>query len=1509
MYKKLKRGAGLLVAAFILVSNLSGNVLAAVSEYTPGIREFRISLQDYVFFSDNDDFDTYETQNLVNSDEKTESASVGIDCEEKIKFSSANEYNYDGLESGKEYVGNTTKGKWLLYRNIDFGSNGIEYFNYKASKDGEHKGYMNIYLLNPGTDVSSGIPIDARRILSKPRNGNDNTGSWSNPLEFQVVLDDCEFVSGVFDVLITFTNTGLGTFYDFSFTKCKPIHISNAGEVQYKEYIPFNIEEIEIVYDTENELSLTVAVDDEKKEINLSADKNKLYLPFDNKIIKGEKNITVISDGTIELRSIILHKEKCSTSQSALYERYDEYPMINYTPIEEMLKTTIIFNNNSPIYITGNAKGYINYNDASEIPYISEDTAYVPLETMALATGAYFEEKEGFCLLRFANSEVLLKNGVQYRQINCGEYTETQKDIIKRNNRYYVPITKYLELSGRYVEERNGYIVADDELKVEKIFDDKNYSQLKELYKNLEYTQISGKTYYVSQSGNASDENDGSKTAPFNTISKAASVAVAGDTVIIDSGVYRETVKPKSNGTAGNPIIFRSAEGANVVISALDNIPSTFNSEDGLRVYDVEDILPQGRNMVFRNGGALAEGRYPNKDGGKTYDEVKKKLELSPLWPTSGNIIIKDGNAYCKDIADLPEDYFEGATLVSHNSKGWALSTAKVTGSENGNIYLGDKSTKWWWDEQGNENDYAYLTGFKNSIDVPGEWYADADNKKLYIMPIEDSDTYEVKARQLCIDLTDRTNIQIIDINTIGGGINMLNSKMCVINGGEHKYISHYTFSYDQHNGYIDDGNSLDINGAPRRGEMGIYLGGDSNVIINTNIKYSAASAIYNTGKYSLIYNNNIEETGYMGSYVGGIFIVPDAAGSTITDVRGGHRIYYNTIDKTGRAGLEVNATEHWYVDGLPPFASCDIAYNKISNGSILARDTGNIYTYGVIMGDDDNKTKIRNNLIMNQRCTDGDLCYGIYYDNWSQMIETYENVLLYTDYTANIEGTKKIQIQSPEVFPTAFSYINAWNNKQLENKRSLPLNDEEYPNNKRFRAGANALCENNNIDKSKYASVSENTATVYIGDNENALEIYYIANPYKSKEEINLSINGEKYVVEPDSIGQKEGYINSITLPVKFKGNAVINVENSNVCSVKAVNYRENVIYAKYYGGEFSGGDTDKAHTKTGPDGEHSMLNETWKTFRLKYSDVYISSTADTAVISYSTIAHNSGGTFQITIGDNLAQTSEIVSQKDDWFDFSPIYAKLSNTVQPGKYDVYVDFKMKSPQTCNFWWFGFAGEDDLISDAYKNVDLSNESIIENAEFTDEGIVLSEESKIDIKNLDFGENGFFRMVADYDILDDSKSELAVQIDDEPENILFHSEIYGGTQFGFPVNIQSKEAIGGVHDVTIKLSGSGKILLRSLAFEKSKMYITEFHIDDDVIKGKVHNAGGTVVVGIYTPSGLMKDCKICKNVGDCSDIEIGNRNEDYILKIFGFENLENLKPIDNSFVVTKQKESE
>ena len=84
-----------------------------------------------------------------------------------------------------------------------------------------------------------------------------------------------------------------------------------------------------------------------------------------------------------------------------------------------------------------------------------------------------------------------------------------------------------------------------------------------------------GTTYFVNKTVSCSDSSSNTAVQPFCTIGKAASVAVAGDTVSVVAGSYAETVSPTYAGTAGNPITSSAAPGVIVTGNGtLQAVPS-----------------------------------------------------------------------------------------------------------------------------------------------------------------------------------------------------------------------------------------------------------------------------------------------------------------------------------------------------------------------------------------------------------------------------------------------------------------------------------------------------------------------------------------------------------------------------------------------------------------------------------------------------------------------------------------------------------------------------------------------------------------------------------------------------------------------------------------------------------------------------------------------------------------------------------------------------------------------
>lgn len=87
-----------------------------------------------------------------------------------------------------------------------------------------------------------------------------------------------------------------------------------------------------------------------------------------------------------------------------------------------------------------------------------------------------------------------------------------------------------------------------------------------------ECSTVFARTYWVSQKHpKASDENPGTEDLPFRTISRACEVVRPGERVLIDSGIYRECVRPVRGGEGpGAMISFEAVPGTSPIISGAE---------------------------------------------------------------------------------------------------------------------------------------------------------------------------------------------------------------------------------------------------------------------------------------------------------------------------------------------------------------------------------------------------------------------------------------------------------------------------------------------------------------------------------------------------------------------------------------------------------------------------------------------------------------------------------------------------------------------------------------------------------------------------------------------------------------------------------------------------------------------------------------------------------------------------------------------------------------------------
>ena len=224
-------------------------------------------------------------------------------------------------------------------------------------------------------------------------------------------------------------------------------------------------------------------------------------------------------------------------------------------------------------------------------------------------------------------------------------------------------------------------------------------------------------------------------------------------------------------------------------------------------------------------------------------------------------------------------------------------------------------------------------------------------------------------------------------------------SKFNVINGGTHKYVSHFSYPMDK-NGLLYE--NITSNESPILfGKSGNLVSGENNAVVNTTIESSAGAGLILAGRYGYIAGNTILETNYSGSQNFAPIMISAQIGEQNIE-SGGHKICFNTVSMCGRQALGHTSR---YIDNnsknqVIPFIGSDISYNELSIANVLARDSGIIYDYRVMMGNDLVKTEIHHNVIHDSvysgRVGNPAMYMGAYADNMTGNGIIHHNIFYY---------------------------------------------------------------------------------------------------------------------------------------------------------------------------------------------------------------------------------------------------------------------------------------------------------------------------------------------------------------------------------------------------------------------------------------------------------------------------------------------------------------------------------
>jgi hypothetical protein len=129
-----------------------------------------------------------------------------------------------------------------------------------------------------------------------------------------------------------------------------------------------------------------------------------------------------------------------------------------------------------------------------------------------------------------------------------------------------------------------------------------------------------GNVYFVAPTG--SDSNPGTETQPWRTLQRAANTLVAGDTVYIRAGTYRQRVMPQNSGSPGQYITYAAYPGETVTIDGSSvALPTDFAGlfeishksyikVSGLRVINAGPLDNNAGILVDVSGHIIVEHNY-----------------------------------------------------------------------------------------------------------------------------------------------------------------------------------------------------------------------------------------------------------------------------------------------------------------------------------------------------------------------------------------------------------------------------------------------------------------------------------------------------------------------------------------------------------------------------------------------------------------------------------------------------------------------------------------------------------------------------------------------------------------------------------------------------------------------------------------------------------------------------------------------------------------------------------
>ncbi|HEY0007495.1 MAG TPA: proprotein convertase P-domain-containing protein, partial [Tepidisphaeraceae bacterium] len=506
-------------------------------------------------------------------------------------------------------------------------------------------------------------------------------------------------------------------------------------------------------------------------------------------------------------------------------------------------------------------------------------------------------------------------------------------------------------------------------------------------------------TYYVSTGG--SNANPGTSiNQPMATIQQAVNAALAGDTVLIRGGTYRETVSTPRSGTALSRITIQNYQNETVTVSGTDVITGSWTSV-GNEVYRA----PMPWNYQFENQSSAYNSNQVFV-GGKEVELARWPTQISsdvvmPTLAIADNVTFSksDPNLASNDLATFHEVDFTdnpnrwvGAKIwanLARNDMDGQGQTGEVVSATNGSITVKGIDTKGgnqpWGIGTGTEF-YLFqptLTALNNSGGIAagldrGEWFLDTAAQQLYVRTptgaAPTTGSVEAKRRTFGFNFDGDSHLTLQGVNLFGtslttdtvaanrnespGGVAAASN--ILIDSMNARYVTHFT----------------DMTGNYQMQwlqKSGLVLSGTDITFQNGDIRLSAGSGISILGRQNKVLNSVFKDLNLSASEAGMVNFGKTYDPSSRAAISEDHEFGYNTMSNSPQQGINFRALKN--STGRPDDVRARIHHNVIHDVMLRSADSAAIDSFG----GKHQYVRIDHNVIYN--VNKNGRCYGIYFD------------------------------------------------------------------------------------------------------------------------------------------------------------------------------------------------------------------------------------------------------------------------------------------------------------------------------------------------------------------------------------------------------------------------------------------------------------------------------------------------------------------------------------------------